>query len=85
MCQWTVDRIDNSIGHDIDNIVISCLKCNLQRKTRSADKFAQTKQLVIKKQLKSYKKFMKNKINTIEIKKKGDYLKIIKYLVNKIQ
>jgi hypothetical protein len=48
MCQWTVDRIDNSIGHDIDNIVISCLKCNLQRKTRSADKFAQTKQLVIK-------------------------------------
>lgn len=45
----------------------------------------ETKQLVIKKQLKSYKKFMKNKINTIEIKKKGDYLKIIKYLVNKIQ
>lgn len=48
MCQWTVDRIDNSIGHDIDNIVISCLQCNLQRKTRSADKFIQTKQLVIK-------------------------------------
>ena len=48
MSQWTVDRIDNSIGHDIDNIVISCLQCNLQRKTRSADKFVQTKQLVIK-------------------------------------
>ena len=45
----------------------------------------ETKQLVIKKQLKSYKKFMKNKINMIEIKKKDDYLKIIKYLVNKIQ
>ena len=42
------------------------------------------KQHIIKKQLKSYKKFFNNKINTIEIKKKNDYLKIINYLVNKI-
>jgi len=47
MSQWTVDRIDNSIGHDVDNIVISCLKCNLQRRSQNADKFLQTKQLVI--------------------------------------
>ena len=46
MNQWTVDRIDNSIGHDIENIVISCLKCNLQ--SRSSDKFLQTKKMVIK-------------------------------------
>lgn len=47
MSQWTVDRIDNGIGHDVDNIVISCLKCNLQRRSQHADKFLQTKQLVI--------------------------------------
>ena len=50
MNQWTVDRIDNSIGHDIENIVISCLKCNLQRRSRSSDKFLQTKQMVIKRE-----------------------------------
>ena len=48
MQQWTLDRIDNDIGHNIGNIVISCLACNLQRKTRNADKFLTTKQLVIK-------------------------------------
>lgn len=37
-----------------------------------------------KKQLKLYKKFLKKKFNMIEIKKKNDYLKIIKYLINKI-
>ena len=50
MNQWTVDRIDNSIGHDIENIVISCLKCNLQRRSRSSDKFLLTKQMVIKRE-----------------------------------
>ena len=50
MNQWTVDRIDNSIGHDIENIVISCLKCNLQRRSRSSDKFLQTKKMVIKRE-----------------------------------
>lgn len=50
MNQWTVDRIDNSIGHDIENIVISCLKCNLQRRSRNSDKFLQTKKMIIKRQ-----------------------------------
>jgi 5-methylcytosine-specific restriction endonuclease McrA len=48
--QWSVDRIDNSIGHNVNNIVISCLKCNLQKKTRDSEKFAQTKQLIIKRE-----------------------------------
>ena len=42
------------------------------------------KEHILKKQLKSYKKFLKNKSNKIEIKKKKDNLKIIDYLVNKI-
>lgn len=50
MNQWTVDRIDNSIGHDIENIVISCLKCNLQRKSRNSDKFLCGKKMVIQRE-----------------------------------
>jgi hypothetical protein len=43
--QWTVDRIDNSKGHNKDNYVLSCLSCNLKRRCKSADKFLFTKQL----------------------------------------
>ena len=28
--QWTLDRIDNNIGHSKENVVICCLKCNLK-------------------------------------------------------
>lgn len=45
--QWTVDRINNDLGHNIDNYVLSCLDCNLKRRCRSADKFLFTKQLNI--------------------------------------
>ena len=44
--QWTLDRIDNDIGHTKLNVVISCLKCNLQRKRISAKAFTMTKQMV---------------------------------------
>jgi hypothetical protein len=47
MNQWTLDRIDNDLGHIKNNVVISCLKCNLNRRRRSADKFLFTKQMVI--------------------------------------
>ena len=45
--QWTLDRIDNNKGHNYNNIVISCLECNLKRKTRSKDAFLFTKNLQI--------------------------------------
>ena len=48
--QWTVDRINNDLGHNIDNFVLACLDCNLKRRCRSADKFLFTKQLNIIKQ-----------------------------------
>ena len=48
--QWSVDRINNDTGHNINNVVISCLKCNLQKKSRDSEKFAQTKQLIIKRE-----------------------------------
>ena len=31
-CQWSLDRIDNNAGHNADNLVIACLKCNLKRR-----------------------------------------------------
>ena len=48
--QWTVDRINNDIGHDVDNFVVACLDCNLKRRCKSADNFLFTKQLNIIKQ-----------------------------------
>ena len=48
--QWTVDRINNDIGHNVDNYVLACLDCNLKRRCKSSDKFLFTKQLnIIKK------------------------------------
>lgn len=45
--QWTLDRIDNDLGHNTGNIVISCLSCNLKRRTTNIDKFLFTKKLNI--------------------------------------
>lgn len=47
--QWTLDRIDNNIGHVIDNIVIACLQCNLQRRKKEQKPFLFTKRLVLEK------------------------------------
>ena len=43
--QWSVDRIDNDLGHNLDNFYLACLECNLKRRRRSDDKFLFTKQL----------------------------------------
>ena len=48
--QWTVDRIDNDLGHNINNYVIACLDCNLKRRRRSKDAYLFTKNLNIVKQ-----------------------------------
>lgn len=45
--QWTVDRIDNSLGHNVDNFYLACLDCNLKRRCRNDDKFLFTKQLTL--------------------------------------
>ena len=45
--QWTLDRINNDIGHNTDNVLISCLECNLKRRRTNKDAFLFTKQLVI--------------------------------------
>lgn len=45
--QWTVDRIDNDLGHNLSNYYLACLDCNLRRRRRSDKKFLFTKQLKI--------------------------------------
>jgi len=45
MKQWTLDRIDNTYGHNTDNVVISCLSCNLKRRNIRKDSFLMTSQL----------------------------------------
>ena len=41
--QWTLERLDNSFGHNRDNVVISCLSCNLRRRTMAKERYLQTK------------------------------------------
>jgi len=47
--QWTLDRIDNSQGHNKTNVVLACLECNLKRKNKNNEAFVFTKQLKINK------------------------------------
>jgi len=45
--QWSVDRIDNDKGHNLDNYHLACLECNLKRRRRTDENFLFTKQLNI--------------------------------------
>jgi len=45
--QWTIERIDNSMGHIKDNVELACLSCNLRRRTMYHERFVFTKQLKI--------------------------------------
>lgn len=48
---WTLDRINNDIGHYGDNVVIGCLACNLQKRRRGDEAFKFAKQLIVKKNI----------------------------------
>ena len=45
--QWTLERIENNKGHDIGNLQIACLTCNLRRRTMHHERYKQTKQMVV--------------------------------------
>lgn len=47
--QWTLERIDNNIGHTNNNCVIACYECNMKRRDSNMNKFKFTKQLKINK------------------------------------
>jgi hypothetical protein len=41
--QWSVDRIDNDKGHNMDNYHLACLECNLKRRRTDDEKFLLSK------------------------------------------
>ena len=43
--QWSLERIENEYGHNTENVVISCLKCNLTRKTMYHERYLFTKEI----------------------------------------
>ena len=43
--QWTLDRLNNYDEHTNCNTIITCLKCNLQRRRKNSEKFRFSKQL----------------------------------------
>lgn len=45
--QWTLERLDNNLGHYTSNTCISCLECNLKRRTDNYEYFKQSKQTTI--------------------------------------
>lgn len=45
--QWTLDRMNNDLGHNTDNVVISCLECNLKKGTMDSDRFKYGKQIAL--------------------------------------
>ena len=49
MKQWSLDRINNEIGHNKGNLIICCLECNLKRRRTNKDAFFFTKNLKITK------------------------------------
>jgi hypothetical protein len=50
MKQWSLDRKDNDLGHIQDNVIVSCLECNLQRRNKNIKSFTFFKQLNIQKE-----------------------------------
>ena len=47
--QWTLDRLNNYYAHNNDNVVICCLKCNLERRKQNHKNFKFSKQMIITK------------------------------------
>lgn len=50
--QWSLDRINNDLGHNCGNLLIACLSCNLKRRRTNMNAFMFTKQMkLIKSQI----------------------------------
>jgi hypothetical protein len=47
--QWTLERLNNNIGHYKDNTCISCLKCNLGRRTENYEYYKKGKTMILQK------------------------------------
>ena len=48
--QWTLDRIDNEQGHNVGNVKVSCLECNVKRGTMRMERFKEGRIIRIQKE-----------------------------------
>lgn len=44
--QWTLERLNNNLGHYNTNTCICCLECNLKRRTDNHEYFKKSKQII---------------------------------------
>ena len=47
--QWSLERLNNNLGHYPDNTCIACLKCNLGRRTDNHEYYKKGKTMILKK------------------------------------
>jgi len=47
--QWTLERLNNNLGHYKDNTCIACLKCNLGRRTENHEYYKKGKTMILQK------------------------------------
>jgi hypothetical protein len=47
--QWSLERLNNNLGHYASNTCISCLKCNLERRNSNYEYFKFSKTLCVQK------------------------------------
>jgi len=47
--QWTLERLNNNLGHYKENTCISCLKCNLGRRTENHEYYKKGKTMILQK------------------------------------
>jgi hypothetical protein len=45
--QWTLERLDNDRGHNRDNVVLACLRCNLRRRCMNTERYIKTKEMAV--------------------------------------
>jgi hypothetical protein len=56
--QWTLERMNNEYGHNKENVVISCLQCNLRRRTMNSERYVKTKQLINVKKINDFSEYL---------------------------
>ena len=47
--QWTLERLNNNLGHYTENTCIACLQCNLGRRTDNHEYYKKGKTMILKK------------------------------------
>lgn len=55
--QWTLERLNNEYGHNHNNVVISCLQCNVRRRTMNSERYVKTKRMTTVEKIDDFSRF----------------------------